>query len=354
LQCKRPDGTKLVQPETQNRRPRSTTLSLLGCLALASLTFVCYRLHLNLATAVLLCLIVVSLISLAGDFLSAIVVSVVAVVCLAYLAPPMDSFLVSDPQDVVAVAVFFITALVIISLMYKMQKLADEVLTRVRRQLVEAEDLGRRRIAGNLYDDVCQRLTLVELQLQEPNHVDSIAFRDELRNEVSKIATDTQALAHELHFAKLEYLGLVMSIRSFCREFGEQREVKIDFCNDNLPDPLPLHISTCLFRVLQEALLNSTEHSGVRHFEVELRLVSDAIHLTVHDSGHGFDPKEKLRSGALGLVSMQERLKLVNGRLFIDSQVERGTTVHAYVPLSSVTDSMRARSRPNSFHEKAG
>lgn len=336
-----------MQSETQNRGLRSTTLSLFGSLALASLTFVCYRLQLNLATAVLLCLIVVVLLSVAGDYLSSIVVSVVAVVCLAYLAPPIDSFLVSDPLDVVAVAAFFVTSLVIIGLMYKMRKLADEALTRVRRQLVDAEELGRRRIAGDLYDDVCQRLTLIELQLQEPNHLHSAAFRDELRSKISKVATDTQALAHELHFAKLEYLGLASSIRAFCREFCEQRGVEIDFNNDNFPD-LPLQISTCLFRVLQEALNNSTEHSGARHFEVELRLVPDAIHLTVHDSGHGFDPKAKLRSGGLGLVSMQERLKLVNGRLFIDSQLERGTTIHAYVPLSSVTDSMRARSSPSS------
>src|SRR6266436_6640390 len=142
--------------------------------------------------------IVVALLSLAGDFLSSVVVSVVAVLCLVYLAPPNDSFLVSDPQDIVAIAAFFITSFVIIGLMYRMRRLADEALKRVRRQLVEVEELGRRRIAGDLYDDVCQRLTLVALQLQEPNHCDSIAFRDELRNEVSKIASDTQVLAHEL------------------------------------------------------------------------------------------------------------------------------------------------------------
>jgi len=336
---------KILKSEMQGSGLRSGTRSLVGSLALASLTLICYRLRFNFATAALLYLIVVVLVSITGGVVSSILVSAVATLCLAYLAPPIGFFLVSDPLDVVAVAAFFITSFVIIGLMYRMRELADEALTRVRRQLVEVEELGRRRVAGDLYDDVCQRLTLVALQLQEPDHCNSVAFRDELRSEVSKIATDTQALAHELHFAKLEYLGLATSIRAFCREFCEQREVKIDFSNDNLPD-LPLQISTCLFRVLQEALHNSTDHSGVRHFEVELRVVPDAIHLTVHDSGHGFDPKEKLQSGGLGLVSMQERLKLVNGRLFIHSQVERGTTIHAYVPLSSVTDSMRARSRP--------
>ena len=337
---------KLLQFEMERGGPRSSTLSLIGSLALVSLTFICYRLRLNLATGVLLCLIVVALLSLTGDFLASIVVSVVAVLCLVFLAPPSDSFIVSESQDIVAITAFFITSFVIIGLIYRTRKLAHETLTTVRRQLVEAEELGRRRIAGDLYDDVCQRLTLVALQLQQPNHCDSIAFRDKLRSEVSEIATDTQALAHELHFAKLEYLGLPTSIRAFCREFCEQQEVKIDFCNDNMPD-LPLQISTCLFRVLQEALHNSTKHSGVRHFEVELRMAPDTIHLTVNDSGHGFAPKEKLRCGGLGLVTMQERLKLVNGRLLIDSHIGRGTTIHAYVPLSSLTGSMRASPRLN-------
>jgi len=101
-------------------------------------------------------------------------------------------------------------------------------------------------------------------------------------------------------------------------------------------------ISLCLFRVLQEALHNSTKHSGVRHFEVRLWGTSSEIHLTVRDSGVGFDSEAARASLGLGLVSMEERLKLLNGMFSIESQPQRGTTIHARVPLSSEKDYLRA------------
>jgi signal transduction histidine kinase len=69
---------------------------------------------------------------------------------------------------------------------------------------------------------------------------------------------------------------------------------------------------------------------------------SDEIHLTLKDSGAGFDREAAKKSRGLGLISMEERLKLVKGTLSINSQPKRGTTIHARVPLSSGGDSMRA------------
>jgi signal transduction histidine kinase len=110
----------------------------------------------------------------------------------------------------------------------------------------------------------------------------------------------------------------------------------------DLPSPLSPDISLCLFRVLQEALHNSPKHSGVRRFEVRLGGTSDEIHLTVNDSGAGFDREAAKESRGLGLISMEERLKLVKGTISINSRPKRGTTIHARVPLSSGGDSMRA------------
>jgi signal transduction histidine kinase len=74
---------------------------------------------------------------------------------------------------------------------------------------------------------------------------------------------------------------------------------------------------------------------------VRLWGTSDEIHLTVRDSGVGFDREAAKKSRGLGLISMEERMKLVKGTLSIDSQPKRGTTIHARVPLSSASDSMR-------------
>jgi len=85
-------------------------------------------------------------------------------------------------------------------------------------------------------------------------------------------------------------LGIERSTKAFCEEFAEQQNVEIDFKSRNVPSNVPLEISFPVFRVLQEALLNSVKHSGERHFEVELFGTSGAIHLTVSDPGFGFDP----------------------------------------------------------------
>ena len=131
-------------------------------------------------------------------------------------------------------------------------------------------------------------------------------------------------------------------MRGHCQELGEQTKVKIDFKSQDLPNPLPPDISLCLFRVLQEALRNAVKHSGARHVEVGLWGTPDEVHLSVSDRGVGFDSEAAKRGRGLGLVSMEERLKLHKGTLSIESQPKRGTTIHARVPLSSGSGSVRA------------
>ena len=227
------------------------------------------------------------------------------------------------------------------------RKLAEEALSQVSRRLLEAQEQERMRIARELHDDIAQRLALLAIQLEQlqtlpPNWSEVRSRMGELWKRTSEIATDVQSMSHELHSSKLQILGIVAAMRSFCREFSEQQSLEIDFQTQDLPSPLSEDISLCFFRVLQEALHNSAKHSGVRHFEVRLWGTSDEIHLTVSDSGAGFDSKATNQSRGLGLVSMEERLKLVKGTLSIESQLKRGTTIHARVPLRSGGDSVRA------------
>jgi PAS domain S-box-containing protein len=227
------------------------------------------------------------------------------------------------------------------------RKLAEAALASVSRRLIEAQEQERSRIARELHDDIGQRLALLaiklaQLQQSPPNSSELPSRIGELQKQTSEIAADIQSLSHELHSSRLQYLGIAAAIKGFCREFGEQQKVEIDFKTHDLPVPLSPDISLCFFRVLQEALHNSAKHSGVRYFEVELWGTPDEIHLTVSDSGAGFDIDAAKASRGLGLISMEERLKLLNGTLSIESQLQRGTTIHARVPFSSGTDSLRA------------
>src|SRR4029077_15424308 len=107
----------------------------------------------------------------------------------------------------------------------------------------------------------------------------------------------------------------------------------------DLPNPVPPDPSLCLFRVLQEALHNSAKHSGAQHVEVQLWGTSGEIHLSVRDTGSGFDRERAKESQGLGLVSMEERLKMLKGTLTIESQPKCGTTIYARLPLSIGIDS---------------
>jgi len=228
------------------------------------------------------------------------------------------------------------------------RKLADEALAGVGGRLIEAQEQERTRIARELHDDIGQRLALLTLELDQLRQdspdlpVEVRSRMGELQKHTFEIATDTQSLSHELHSSKLEYLGLAAVVRGFCKEFGEHHRVEIDFQTHDLPSPLSPDISLCLFRVLQEALHNSAKHSGVRHVEVQLWGTSDAIHLTVNDSGVGFDSEAVKQRGGLGLISMEERLKHLKGTFSVESEPEGGTTIHARVPLSSNSKPMRA------------
>jgi PAS domain S-box-containing protein len=228
------------------------------------------------------------------------------------------------------------------------RKQAEEALLGMSRKLIEAHEQERTRIGRDLHDDVVQRLALLSIELDGvqqdiPDAASELRTRIEaLRDQTTRITNDVQLLSHELHFSKLDYLGVVGAAKNFCKEFSEQHKVEIDFQSHDLPTALPTDLSLSLFRVLQEAVRNATKHSGVKRFEVRLWGSTGEINLTVSDLGAGFDQEAAMKSTGLGLTSMQERLRLVHGELSIKSPPKGGTTIHARVPFEPRSDSARA------------
>ena len=220
------------------------------------------------------------------------------------------------------------------------RKLAEDALASVGRKLIEAHEEERTWIARELHDDIVQRVALVSVELEQGNQqvAESIGVDDYVRRalkRLSDLGNDIQALSHRLHSSKLEYLGLVKAADSFCRELSGQRKVRIEFKHSDMPATVSKEISLSLYRVLQEALQNAIKHSGARDFSVELHGAGDEIRLNVSDSGIGFDWQHAIHGRGLGLISMRERLRLVDGELSIQSGAGRGTTVVACVPLGN-------------------
>ena len=227
------------------------------------------------------------------------------------------------------------------------RKQMEEALSDMSRKLIESQEQERARIARELHDDINQRLALVAIgldQLQEKHKDLPSEVRghvQELQQMTSDISSSVYALSHELYSSIPDSLGLARGMKSWCRDFGERQQMKIDFKGHDLPR-LPQEISSCLFRVLQEAVHNAAKHSGVKRVEAQLQEESGEIHLIVSDSGRGFDVEVVSKGMGLGLIGMRGRVRLVNGTISIESKPMGGTTIHACVPFESQQGAQRA------------
>ena len=222
-------------------------------------------------------------------------------------------------------------------------KRAEEALSGMTRKLIEAQEQERARIGRELHDDINQRLAALAIELDQlKENPSEVSIRgQELWKQVTDISNDVQALSHDLHSSKLEYLGVVAGMRSWCKEFGERQKMKIDFRSD-VPDALPLDVGRTLFRLLQEALRNASKHSGVKQVDVQLFEDSGEVHFIVSDKGRGFDVEAALQGKGLGLTSMRERVRLVKGTIEIQSKPMAGSIIHVRVPLALGHEEQRA------------
>jgi len=227
------------------------------------------------------------------------------------------------------------------------RKRMEETLSGISRKLLQAQEQERSRIARELHDDVNQRLAMLSVELERVQAIRSdlpaeIRTRlQELRKETMEMSADVQALSHELHTSKLEYLGLVAAMKSWCREFSERRSIEINF-KANVSSVLPPETALSLFRILQEAVHNAAKYSGVKQVSAQITEDSDRIHLLISDSGRGFDLEAAKKGAGLGLTSMQERVRLINGTITIESRPMGGTSVHVQVPLGSGREAQQA------------
>lgn len=213
-------------------------------------------------------------------------------------------------------------------------------------RLINAQEEERRRVARELHDDLNQRVSLlaIELELLARSLKPGAETAGRLRNLVDlskKLSSDVHRLSRQLHPSVLEQLGLADAITALCRELGEAQGIDVAYTRGKLPRRIAPEVALCIYRIAQESLWNIAKHSGAQAATVQLCGSRAEIELTVTDTGAGFDPKEAERRRGLGLVSMQERLNLLGGRLTIDAAPGRGTRIHAHVPLKKAAPKER-------------
>jgi len=212
---------------------------------------------------------------------------------------------------------------------------SNDVIHDLAGKLITAQEEERSRIARDLHDDIAQRIALLSNKLYNlrgilPTGIAAVEQISDIQKEIEQTSESVRLISHQLHSPKL-ILGLPRALDGLCREFSQQRGIKVQFTQKGSMVPLPEPVPLVMFRVLQEALNNVARHSGAGKVEVSLLTEGDEIRLRVKDRGKGFDPAQI--SDGLGLVSMRERLRLVDGNIKISSAPGLGTEIEAAAPV---------------------
>ena len=220
-------------------------------------------------------------------------------------------------------------------------KRAEDELRDLNQRLIRAHEEERALLARELHDDVTQRLAVLAIDLGRAELTASGGAQAEAmraaREGLVRLSEDIHTLAYQLHPSVLEELGLVEALRTECDRRGRQVPVELAVDLAPLPAVVGKDAALCLFRIAQEALNNVVRHAAARTASITLRQVDGGLFLTVRDDGTGFEPESLAKGRHLGLASMRERVRLVNGTLDVESAPGRGTTIAAWVPVGEAS-----------------
>jgi signal transduction histidine kinase len=163
---------------------------------------------------------------------------------------------------------------------------------------------------------------------------DGIADRiRDLGRKIGALTEDVHRMSRQLHPKILDDLGLEAALREECIGLSKQLKLPVHFEAKDMPRSIPEDTALSVFRVAQESLHNIAKHARATGVQVSLKRTGREIFLTVEDAGDGFDLDQARREGGLGLVSMEERIRLAGGKFTIHSQPGKGTRIEAQAPL---------------------
>jgi PAS domain S-box-containing protein len=205
--------------------------------------------------------------------------------------------------------------------------------------LLTAQEEERRRVSRELHDQICQQLAALAIDIGTlaatfPSPEDAQKQLKELQVRLVKAAEETRFIAYQLHPSVVDDLGLMFAMRVLCEEFSERQDIAVEFDGGTLPGSIPREIGSCLYRVAQESLQNIAKHAEAKHVSVTLSLSGTCLVLTIEDDGVGFDAEAVKGKGGLGLISMNERVRSVNGTLSIVSRLGQGARITVQIPVA--------------------
>lgn len=211
-------------------------------------------------------------------------------------------------------------------------------LEELSRRLVQVQETERRAIARELHDEVGQTLTALNIRLDLASRAgaqDQALQLAETRRLVEELAEQVRRMSLDLRPPMLDDLGLLPTLLWFFDRIAQQYGLQVAFERHGIERRFTVEIETAIFRIVQEALTNVARHAHVQTASVRLWANSATISVQIEDKGLGFDPDLVLsRNNTSGLRGMQERVRLLAGKLFIDARPDGGACLTALLPLA--------------------
>ena len=212
-------------------------------------------------------------------------------------------------------------------------------------QLLTAQEEERHRISLALHDDLGQSLMVLKLQLRGieknlPPGPGAAKSRDECSVALDYLDTtikNIRRISQNLRPAILENFGLGSALQSLVNEFCQRQELKCSFELDDLGQAFPTETEIVIYRIFQEMLTNIGKHAQASQVDIVVKKRQDHVHFSINDNGSGFDVQEVLagtaNTGGMGLGSIEERVRMLDGTLQLWSEVGQGTRISFNVPL---------------------
>jgi PAS domain S-box-containing protein len=212
-----------------------------------------------------------------------------------------------------------------------LQKLAGRLISKQEKEL--------QGLARELHDDLTQQLAVMAIdtgniiqQVKDlpPSVLSTISY---IKDSLIKVSKDVHRMSRDLHPSILEDLGLLRAVKSECSNFSSRMGIAVMFTPKNMPDTVPNNTALTIYRIIQEGLSNIAKYANTKKAYVFLESNDSSILLTIRDTGTGFNPAKVRHKAALGLGSMRERARLVNGEFSITSRPGKGTSIEVKIPL---------------------
>ncbi|MGZ8819085.1 MAG: sensor histidine kinase [Mycobacterium sp.] len=207
-------------------------------------------------------------------------------------------------------------------------------------RLIEAQETERSRIARDLHDDIGQRIAGISIAMSSLKRLiganeAGVAALAAIQRDTVALAAGIRHVSHDLHPTLLQHAGLVDALREQCTHFQTRHGIAVDYRADDGLDAVPQDVALALYRVAQEALYNVAKHAAASRIELTLTRVADGVQLSIVDDGKGFDlPDVRGRAKGLGLLSIDERVRFLRGRVEITTPPGGGTRLRVEVPVT--------------------